>query len=51
MPGKENYIQQLFANRLGGNKFGKGDKLEKFEFEKLPEYIQENKENLKEWLD
>ena len=32
-------------------KFGKGDKLEKFEFEKLPEYIQENKENLKEWLD
>ena len=35
----------------GEKKFGKGDKLEKFEFEKLPEYIQENKENLKEWLD
>lgn len=31
MPGKENYIQQLFANRLGGNKFGKDTKIYKFE--------------------
>ena len=34
-----------------GNKFGKGDKLEKFEFEKLPEYIQKNQEIYKNWLD
>ena len=31
MPGRENYIQQLFANRLGGNKFGKDTKIYKFE--------------------
>ena len=33
------------------NKIGNGSKLEKFEFEKLPKYIQENKENFKIWLD
>ena len=33
------------------NKFGKGNKLEKFEFKKLPTYIQKNKDNFKEWLD
>ena len=32
-------------------KFGKGDKLEKFQFEKLPEYIQNNPEIYKNWLD
>ena len=31
MPGKGNYIQQLFSNRLGGNKFGKDTKIYKFE--------------------
>jgi len=31
MPGHKNYIQQLFANRLGGNKFGKDTKIYKFE--------------------
>ena len=31
MTGKENYIQQLFADRLGGNKFGKDTKIYKFE--------------------
>ena len=31
MPGKENYIQQLFSNRLGGKKFGKDTKIYKFE--------------------
>ena len=31
MPGKKNYIQQLFAERLGGNRFGKDSKIYKFE--------------------
>ena len=31
MPGKKNYIQQLFAERLGGNNFGKDTKIYKFE--------------------
>jgi len=33
------------------NKIGNGDKLEKFELEKLPVYIQLNKDNYKEWID
>jgi beta-1,4-mannosyl-glycoprotein beta-1,4-N-acetylglucosaminyltransferase len=32
------------------NKIGHGDKLEKFELEKLPIHIQLNKENYKEWM-
>ena len=31
MLGKKNYIQQLFAKRLGGNNFGKDTKIYKFE--------------------
>ena len=31
MPGKKNYIQELFAERLGGNSFGKDTKIYKFE--------------------
>jgi len=31
MSGSSNYIQQLFAKRLGGNKFGKDTKIYKFE--------------------
>jgi beta-1,4-mannosyl-glycoprotein beta-1,4-N-acetylglucosaminyltransferase len=33
------------------NKIGNGSKLEKFELEKLPIYIQLNKDNYKEWMD
>jgi beta-1,4-mannosyl-glycoprotein beta-1,4-N-acetylglucosaminyltransferase len=33
------------------NKIGTGAKLEKFEFSKLPIYIQKNKNNFKEWID
>ena len=33
------------------NKIGTGSKLEKFEFSKLPIYIQKNKNNFKEWVD
>ena len=33
------------------NKIGNGAKLEKFEFEKLPKYIQENKKKFESWLD
>ena len=33
------------------NKIGNGNKLEKFELEKLPIYIQLNKDNYKEWMD
>jgi beta-1,4-mannosyl-glycoprotein beta-1,4-N-acetylglucosaminyltransferase len=33
------------------NKFEQGDKLEKFEFNKLPIYIQKNKDKLNEWID
>ena len=31
MLGKKNYIQQLFAERLGGDNFGKDTKIYKFE--------------------
>ena len=33
------------------NKIGNGNKLEKFEIEKLPSHIQKNKTNFKEWID
>jgi len=33
------------------NKIGYGSKLEKFEFKKLPIYIQKNKDKYKEWID
>ena len=33
------------------NKVGSGSKLIKLKFEKLPVYIQENKEMYNEWLD
>ena len=33
------------------NKIGRGTKLEKFEFEKLPKYIRENKKSFERWLD
>ena len=33
------------------NKIGNGSKLVKFEFDKLPIYIQQNKDNLMKWLD
>ena len=33
------------------SKMGSGDKLEKFEFEKLPAYIKKNRNNFKEWID
>jgi len=33
------------------NKFGSGDKLEKFDFNKLPVFVQKNKNNLKDWID
>ena len=33
------------------NKIGNGSKLEKFEINKLPNYIQINQDNLKEWMD
>ncbi|SVE61296.1 uncharacterized protein METZ01_LOCUS514150, partial [marine metagenome] len=32
-------------------KIGNGSKLVKFEFDKLPIYIQQNKDNLMKWLD
>jgi len=33
------------------NKFESGNKLEKFEFDKLPIYIQKNKDNFNDWMD
>ena len=33
------------------NKFENGNKLEKFEFKKLPLYIQNNEDNFNEWMD
>ena len=33
------------------NKIGNGNTLKKFEISKLPNYIQTNKDNLKEWID
>ena len=33
------------------NKIGNGDVLKKFEIDKLPNYIQKNQNNFKEWID
>jgi hypothetical protein len=33
------------------NKIGKGNTLKKFEIGKLPNYIQTNRDNFKEWID
>ena len=33
------------------SKIGSGNKLKKFELDRLPKYIQENKNNFKEWID
>ena len=33
------------------NKIGNGNMLEKFDINKLPNYIQVNRDNLKEWID
>jgi len=33
------------------NKIGNGSKLKKFEINKLPNYIQVNQNNLKDWID
>jgi len=43
-------IYDLKVDKTVG-KFGKGNKLEKFEMGKLPNYIQINKNNLKDWID
>ena len=32
-------------------KFGKGPKLLKFEFDRLPDYIKKNKKKFERWLD
>ena len=34
-----------------GKKFESGNRLEKYEFNKLPTYIQKNKDNFKDWID
>jgi len=53
-------IKKIIKNKLAiydltvdktTNKVGNGSKLEKFEFKKLPNYIQINQNNLKEWID
>ena len=33
------------------NKFGNGKKLENYEFNSLPKYLQNNSEKYKEWID
>jgi len=33
------------------NKFESGNRLEKYEFDKLPIYIQKNKDKFKDWID
>ena len=53
-------IDEIIKNKIAiynlnvdksANKFESGNKLQKFEFEKLPIYIQKNKYSLKEWMD
>jgi len=53
-------IDEIIKNKIAiynlnvdksANKFESGNKLQKFEFEKLPVYIQKNKYSLKEWMD
>ena len=45
-------IYDMFGDKVS-KKYSdeKRKKLEKFEINKLPEYIQNNKDNLKEWID
>ena len=59
-PMSKNEIDEIIKNKQAiydlkvdkrVNKIGNGVKLEKFEFEKLPKYIQENKKKFERWLD
>ena len=43
-------IYNLSVDKSVG-KIGNGNSLEKFDFKKLPKYIQINKDNFKEWID
>ena len=47
---KKHAIYDLSVDKTKG-KIGSGNKLKKFELDKLPKYIQENKNNFKEWID
>ena len=47
---KKHAIYDLSVDKTK-SKIGSGNKLQKFELDKLPKYIQENKNNFKEWID
>ena len=47
---KKHAIYDLSVDKTK-SKIGSGNKLKKFELDKLPKYIQENKNNFKEWID
>tara|TARA_B110000967_G_C18701394_1_gene468025 strand:- start:26 stop:895 length:870 start_codon:yes stop_codon:yes gene_type:complete len=47
---KKHAIYDLSVDKTK-SKIGSGNKLEKFELDRLPKYIQENKNNFKEWID
>ena len=47
----ENDIETIFAIHVRTKKFGKGEKLLKYDFQKLPNYIKNNKSKYERWLD
>ena len=47
---KKHAIYDLSVDKTK-NKIGSGNKLQKFELNKLPNYIQKNENNFKEWMD
>ena len=47
---KKHAIYDLSVDKTK-SKIGSGNKLKKFELDRLPKYIQENKNNFKEWID
>ena len=59
-PLSENEIDQIIKNKQAiynlrvdktNNKIGNGSKLDKFEINKLPNYIQINQDKFKDWID
>ena len=47
---RSKFIEYLNVDQRA-TKFGKGPKLLKFEFDRLPDYIKKNKKKFERWLD
>jgi hypothetical protein len=47
---KKNAIYDLNLDQRNNNRFLTGSKLQKFDFDQLPDYIKKNKLKFKKWL-